>query len=154
MVDHAEAVGKNAKDPSNAPDQPEQYFKGFQFQLPGFVGSDSTTMKEVKTFFDMVCEGSMLNFAQGIESYWNTKLTEIKCLCGRLKNAQIAVFEEGMNSKVGIKMDTVKKGKSKNEKHIIEKMPHWNERMRYKQNWCELCYFYFLSILLFEFFHG
>ncbi len=33
-----------------------------------------------------------------------------------------------MNSKGGIKMDTANNIKSKNEKHIIEKMPHWNKK--------------------------
>ncbi len=83
MVDHAEAVGKNAKDPSNAPDQPEQYFKGYKFQLLEFVGSDSTPMKEMKLIFDMACECTRLSFSQGIKSYWNKKLSEINCSCRR-----------------------------------------------------------------------
>jgi len=63
-----------------------------------------------------------LSFAPGIKSYQITKSIEIECSCGRLnKNAQKAVFEEGMNSKVGIKMETVKNVISKNEKHMIKK---------------------------------
>ncbi len=41
-----EALGEIAEVPCNAPYQTEQYFKGSKFQLPGFVVSDSTTMKE------------------------------------------------------------------------------------------------------------
>ncbi len=50
MQEKTEAMGENAKSPSNAPDQPEQFFKGSKFQLPKFVGSDSITMKKKKTF--------------------------------------------------------------------------------------------------------
>ncbi len=45
----------------------------------------------------------------------------IQCSCKKLKNAQIAVFKEGMNLKVGIEIENVKDFKSKNEKHIIKK---------------------------------
>ncbi len=58
-------------------------------------------------------------------------MIEIKCSCRRLKNAQIAVFEEGMNSKVGIKMETVKKANPKMRGTLLKKMPHWNKRMWY-----------------------
>ncbi len=52
----------------------------------------------------MACEGTMLIFSQGIKSYQNTKSFDIKCSCGRLnRNVQSAVFEDGMNSKVGWK---------------------------------------------------
>ncbi len=78
----AEAVGENAKVPSNTSDQPEQYFKGFKFHLLGFIGSDSTTVKEVK-IFDMVCEGTTLSFSSSMRSYQNMKLLHIRCSCGR-----------------------------------------------------------------------
>ncbi len=67
-VNLAEAVGENAKVPSDAPDHPEQYFKGSEFWFPGFVGSNSTTVKEVKMFF-FACEDTILSIAQSIKSY-------------------------------------------------------------------------------------
>ncbi len=36
IVNLAEAISENATVPSNAPDQPEQCFKGFKFRLPRF----------------------------------------------------------------------------------------------------------------------
>ncbi len=69
----------------------------------------------------MACEVTTLSFAQGIKSYWNTKLIEIKFFCRRLKNAQIAVFEEGMNSKSGIKMEIVKKANPKMRSTLLKK---------------------------------
>ncbi len=122
IVNLAEGVGENAKGQSNAPDQPEQFFKGTKFWLWGFIGSDSTTVMEVKLFFDIACDGTTLSFAWDIKSCQNSKSIEIKSSCGRLnKNDHIAVFEEGMNFIVGDKMETVKNVKTKNEKHIVEK---------------------------------
>ncbi len=50
IMNLAEAVGKNTRIPSNAPDQPVQYSKGSKFQLPEFIGSESKTVKESKFF--------------------------------------------------------------------------------------------------------
>ncbi len=80
VVNLAQAVTENTKVPSNAPDQPGQFFQGSKFRLPGFIGSDSTAMKEIERIFDMACEGTTLSFAQGMKSYWNAKLIDTMLL--------------------------------------------------------------------------
>ncbi len=65
----SKAVGTNVRVPSNAPDQPDHNLKGFKLCLLELIGSDSTTMKEVKTFFDLTQEGVIL---------WQRKILNIQ----------------------------------------------------------------------------
>ena len=54
---------------------------------------------------------------------------DIVCSCGRLnKNAKNVSFTDGMNSKNGIKHETVKKQQTPNQQHIVNVMPRWDKK--------------------------
>ncbi len=115
-------MGVNARVPSNAPDQPDIYLKGSKFQVLWLVCSDSITVKEVKNF-DLAFEGTTLSFAHCLKSYQNTKSLRIMCSWEQLnKNAQNAVFEEWMNSKIGVKRETVNNVKPKMRHNLVGKV--------------------------------
>ncbi len=65
---------------------------------------------QVKSFFDNICHGASLSFAQGVYNLKDRKCMDIVCSFGQLnKNAKNVSFTDGMNSKNGTKCENVKK---------------------------------------------
>ncbi len=44
-----------------------------------------------------------------------------------------AVFEDGKNSRVGVKPEKIKRKHTENEEHIIQKMPKWDTKKGMKK---------------------
>ncbi len=54
---------------------------------------------------------------------------DIQCSCGQLhKKAKNVTFYDGMNSKEGIKGESVKKQQTQNQQHIVDTMPKWDKK--------------------------
>ncbi len=88
----------------------------------------------MKSFFDNICHGTTLSLAQGIYNLKGKKCMDIVCSCGQLnKNAKNVSFMDGMNSKNGVKRETVKKQQSPNQQHIVNVMPRWDKKKHTKK---------------------
>ena len=103
--------------PMNALDQTEKhlFLNESCFRLPSeYLGLQAAP--QVKSFFDNICHGTTLSLIQGVYNLKGRKFMDIVCTCGRLnKNAKNISFTDGMNSKSGIKRETVKRQRTPNQ---------------------------------------
>ena len=129
VVNLAEAVGVGVRTPYNALDQPDDFLNGSKFCLPGFFGRDKKTTDGIVKFFLSICEGTSLTMPRGLYSQKNCVCLDIKCTCGRMNRyMKDAVFEDGMNARAGVKPEEIKRKRTENEEHIIQKMPKWDSK--------------------------